>query len=73
MAKQAKLHDETVNQTNELQEDSTKVRERTEGRSGGGAARERGGQEERHGEGEEKKKRNVFEDPALGKNIDISG
>jgi hypothetical protein len=73
MARQSKLQDETVNQTSEAQNEA-KVKERQEGGSGG-APRERGGEEDQKRErrGEEKKKRNVFEDPALGKNIDISG
>jgi hypothetical protein len=72
IAKRSRMQDETVNRTHELEEESGKVQEKKEGspQSGG-----RGEQEEytKSGKGREKKKRNVFEDPALGKNIDISG
>jgi len=74
LARQAKLNDESVNQTNELKDESGKVREKKEGSTGSpGHEHSETEEQRREGRGEEKKKRNVFEDPALGKNIDISG
>jgi len=71
LAKEARLRDETVNQTQEEQEESAKVREK-QPEQGGAAFQEDKGKKKGE-EKEEKQKRNFFEDPALGKNIDISG
>ena len=71
LAREARLKDETVNQTQEEQEESAKVREKQSEQ--GGAAYQGDKGKQKGEEKEEKPKRNFFEDPALGKNIDISG
>lgn len=78
MAKQAMLNDETVSRTKEMQEESSKVKERKEGKERekpeGQKDMGRGSQgKSDNEEKEENKRRNIFEDPALGKNIDLSG
>jgi len=70
LAKEARQKDETVNQMQEEQEESAKVREK---QSEQGGASFQGERERKRGEEKEEKKKNFFEDPALGKNIDISG
>ena len=71
MAKETLQKDETVQHTDELQEEAAKVREKQQ-EGGGGAQHEE--ERKRQGEqAEEKRKKHYFEDPALGKNIDISG
>lgn len=73
LAKQTRLNDETVRHTDELQQESGRIRDRQEGSSEQGEEK-REAQEEQNGSGREKgKKKNIFRDPALGKNIDISG
>lgn len=70
LAKETLQKDETVQHTDELQEEAAKVREKQQ--EGGGAHHEE--ERKRKGEqAEEKRKKHYFEDPALGKNIDISG
>lgn len=73
IAKQTRLKDETVNETKESSEDQ-KVKER-QPESGKGASKEElsGGRGEDREEKEKKEKPNYYEDPALGKNIDITG
>lgn len=71
LAKEARLKDETVNQTQEEQEESAKVREKQPERKGAGFQEDKG--RKKGEEKEEKQKHNFYEDPALGKNIDISG
>lgn len=73
MAKRARLRDESVNQTNELEDESGKIREKEEGSTTGSHTGEGGGGGEKSEEEREKRAKNIFEDPALGKNIDISG
>lgn len=71
LAKEARLKDETVNQTQEEQEESPKVRDKQPEQGSGSYTEEKG---RKKGEDKEDKlKKNFFEDPALGKNIDISG
>lgn len=68
IAKQARLKDETVNQTDDTAE--TEKAKDKQGGEGGPTAQE----ERRKKKGEEsEEKPNVYEDPALGKNIDITG
>jgi hypothetical protein len=73
LAKQARLNDETVLHTNELQQESGRIKDHQEGSFEQGEQK-REAKEEQAGSGREKgKKKNFFEDPDLGKNIDISG
>lgn len=71
LAKESRMKDETVNQTQETQEESAKVKDRQSEQGGGTYQEERGRKKDE--EKEDKTKKNFYEDPALGKNIDISG
>lgn len=70
LAKQTRQNAESVRHTEEVPEESTQIRDKQS--EGGGLAHEETGGEESE-QSEEKRKKHYFEDPALGKNIDISG
>ena len=72
MVKETQHKDESVNETKNTDAENQKIKD-TESREGGTA---RGKEEEEEKEKEntkQKKKKQYFSDPALGKNIDISG
>jgi len=68
LARQNRLRDESVNQTEELQDETGKVKEKQSENSQEKEKHQRGGRgkKDSHHRGE-------FSDPALGKNIDVSG
>jgi hypothetical protein len=73
IAKQTRLKDETVNETKESSEEQkVKDKQPESGKGPSGEESSRGRGEEREEKGK-KEKPNYYEDPALGKNIDITG
>jgi len=71
IAKQTRLKDETVNETKESSEDQ-KVKEK-QSEPGKGSLKEEPSKGRGEDKEEKKEKPNFYEDPALGKNIDITG
>ncbi|HDQ14223.1 MAG TPA: hypothetical protein ENN41_05360 [Sediminispirochaeta sp.] len=69
MAKEALHKDETVNETDETPEND-KIKDKEKESSGGKSSQRKGRKEK---EKEESEKQAFYEDPALGKNIDITG
>lgn len=68
LVKQMRQKDESVNQTNELQDETGKIKDKQSNNN-----QERENQQEGRGEEGAEHRRGSFSDPALGKNIDISG
>ncbi len=72
MVKETQHKDKSVNTTKNADSENEKIKD---SESGGGGAGMKGEEEEEKGKEEpaQKKKKQYFSDPALGKNIDISG
>jgi hypothetical protein len=70
LAKETQHRDESVNRTQELEEETGKI-DAEEKRNASSEHEYRKRQEQERDE--EKKKRQVYQDPAIGKNIDITG
>lgn len=69
LVKETRHRDESVNETGELEDESGKIREDKENREG----RREGRKGKEDASGKEGKRRPVYQDPDIGKNIDISG
>jgi hypothetical protein len=69
LAKEAHHRDESVNETDDLEDGTAKVKEENqEGASGKQKDHQHKGNQQ-----EESPKKGIYEDPDIGKNIDISG
>lgn len=71
LIKEMKHQDESVNKSTKTDEDNQKIQDDQGNNNPGEFSGESGNEKEKSEE--EKKKINVFTDPDLGKNIDISG
>lgn len=69
LIKETQHRDESVNETEELEDETGKISAEKKGDQPGGGA----GKKNRDQEKGEEKARNVYEDPDIGKNIDITG